>query len=184
MGTLSKLNIAFVALLALQVIGCARFETGSSERLKVLADTRVLGDDNGDRPSEGEPTDPGTPPTPTPTSDIAKATSLTRKAGGLGPPDGVCIEIWNGFCKQRKKALTDIAYTRMLATLAECAEAGWAPSEIVGLSIEKSWETLYVPTERRNGNGTANGRGRPHNRADEIDDAMRDLGFAGRLLDG
>jgi len=121
-----------------------------------------------------------TPTTTTTTTviDVAKATSaLARKAGGFGPPDGVNLEAWNVFCAQRKKGITEIAYGRMLATLAECATAGWPPGEIVARSIEKSWETLYLPTEHRNGNGTANGHGRPHRRADEIDDAAVALGF-------
>lgn len=93
-----------------------------------------------------------------PTPRATRAGALARKAGGFGPPNGVDLTTWNVFCSQRKKPVSEIAYTRMLTTLAESADAGWPPGEIVERSIEKNWETLFTPSERRNGkrNGTAN----------------------------
>jgi hypothetical protein len=91
-----------------------------------------------------------------PTPRATRASALARKAGGFGPPTGVDMNTWNVFCSQRKKPISEIAYDRMLTTLAECADVGWPPGEIVERSIEKTWETLYVPTERRNGSRPAN----------------------------
>jgi hypothetical protein len=82
--------------------------------------------------------------------------ALTRKAAGFGPPKGVEVGLWNTFCGQRKKALTEVAYDRLCGKLAECGDAGWPPGEMIGKAIERGWETVFVPSEKKNGqhNGT------------------------------
>ncbi|TZG25598.1 hypothetical protein [Sphingomonas montanisoli] len=101
--------------------------------------------------SPPSPKDPQTPKEPQPPLTPTCGVALTRKAAGFGPPDGVGIGSWNTFCQQRKKALTRIAYDRIVKTLAEGAEAGWPPGELVDRAIERTWETIFVPKDRRNG---------------------------------
>lgn len=99
--------------------------------------------------------------------------ALARKAGGFGPPVGVSLHSWNALCQQRKKALTEIAYGRMCKTLAEGAEAGWPPGELVDRSIERGYETVFIPKERRNGNA---GRSSAPERVDGFAEALREMG--------
>lgn len=110
------------------------------------------------------------------------AGALARKAGGFGPPEGVTLHTWNVFCGQRKKPITKIAYDRMLVTIAEAFDVGWPPGELVERSIEKGWETLFTPTERRNGKRPANDFGK-RDRPGEMALAKRTLGFGGGLLE-
>lgn len=90
---------------------------------------------------------------PTPPKEIKPTpgvvTALARKAGGFGPPDGVPLDRWNALCQQRKKPVTEIAYNRMCKTLREGVEAGWPPGELVERSIERGYETVFVPKEQR-----------------------------------
>lgn len=82
--------------------------------------------------------------------------ALTRKAAGFNPPIGVTLPQWNALCQQRKKALTRIAYDRICRTLAEGTVTGWPPGELVERSIERGYETVFVPKENRNGHRPAN----------------------------
>jgi len=90
------------------------------------------------------------------TTSYSRTRGLTRKAGGFGPPNGIGLDRWNEFCAQRKKPVTQTAYTRMLNTLIDAADAGWPPGEVIGRAIERGWETLFVPNEAKNGKRTSN----------------------------
>lgn len=85
--------------------------------------------------------------------------ALVRKAGGFGPPEGVAIGLWNEFCGQRKKPITESAYTAILKKLAEGAEAGWPPGDMFTRALEGCWETIFVPKEIYNGRSRQNGLG-------------------------
>jgi hypothetical protein len=90
--------------------------------------------------------------------------ALARKAAGFGPPEAIEVDRWNVFCSQRKKALTRIAYDRIVKTLTDAASVGWPPGEVLDRSIESGWETVFVPKEasggRRNGSiGMGGNRG-------------------------
>jgi len=82
--------------------------------------------------------------------------TLTRKAGGFGPPTDVELGLWNEFCGQRKKPLTQNAYSAILAKLAEAAEAGWPPGDLFVRALEGGWETIFVPKESKNGRSGSN----------------------------
>lgn len=105
-------------------------------------------------------------------------TALARKAAGFGPPTGVDLEHWNALCRQRKKPLSQIAYARICNTLAEGAEAGWPPGELVDRSIERGYETVFIPKEPRNGNA---GRSGSQPRTDGFSEALREMGNVDRF---
>lgn len=118
-------------------------------------DGNVTSRDNADvtdtPPALDKETSPRPPKEINPTPRVNCGRALARKAGGFGPPDNVSLDSWNAFASQRKKPITEISYARMLKTLAECADVGWPPGEIVDRAIERGWETLFTPTEPRNG---------------------------------
>jgi hypothetical protein len=102
------------------------------------------------------------PPTP-PIKEIISPTreggdALPRKAGGFSAPDGVKHETWVAFCQQRKKSLTRIAFDRIQKTIGEAGEVGWPPGELFERAIERGYETIFIPSEKRHGNRPANDR--------------------------
>lgn len=105
------------------------------------------GGNSGHPPSLDKEKSPTPPKEIKPTPGVV--TALARKAGGFGPPEGVPLDRWNALCQQRKKSVTEIAYNRMCKTLREGAEAGWPPGELVERSIERGYETVFVPKEQR-----------------------------------
>lgn len=156
----------------------ARYRQNLKERNE--ASQSVTRDDSDDLPPALDKEIPPTPPKEinlTPRAVSVRA--LARKAGGFGPPDGVDLVAWNEFCGQRRKPITRQAYARMLNTLTETTEAGWPPGEIVGRSIERGWETLFVPNEAKNGKRTSN-----HSGEDAFMVAAAEVAFGGNAGHG
>jgi hypothetical protein len=104
--------------------------------------------------------DKETPPRPPKEINLSTrgSNALPRKAGGFPAPDGVSHEIWVAFCQQRKKPVTKIAYTAMLNKMREAADAGWPPGPMFERAIESGYETIFVPSEKRNGQRSSNDR--------------------------
>lgn len=102
-------------------------------------------------PSPPPPNAPQTPQTPPPPRPHPEGTPRTRKGSGYPTPDGVTDEQWAGFTRQRKKPLTDRAYTLLCDKLAKLAGSGWPPGDMIDLAIERGWETVFEPREQRNG---------------------------------
>lgn len=101
------------------------------------------------------PPSPDKETSPTPPKEINPSApeggdALPRKAGGFRAPAGVTNDTWIAFCAQRKKPVTRIAYDRMLKTIGEAAEVGWPPGELFERAVERGYETIFTPTEKRN----------------------------------
>jgi hypothetical protein len=106
----------------------------------------TLGDAPPPSLSPSFPQTPNQPHTHTPENN-----TRARKGSGFSAPEGVPDETWRQFIAQRKKRLTEIAYSRICNTLTRLADAGWPPGEMVERTIERGWETIYEPKERPGG---------------------------------
>lgn len=99
-------------------------------------------------------------------------------------PEGVELPHWRDFLgnrRRKKLGTSETAYLGQLKLLDSFANDEWPPGKLVQHAAEKGWGTIVDPSEYetpRNGqrphHQPAN---RPHRRADEIDDAARQLGF-------
>lgn len=145
--------------------------------------TRVTNCDMGSPlpPPLKDPPDPLkiTPPI-SPLPPIGARAKLTR----LGPPEGVSAEQFTAFRQQRKKTLTDHAYTLLCNKLKALAEAGYPPGDMIDLAIERGWETVFEPKGNDNGykkstGGDQNGNGlrgsRPNPALDLYRQGLREM---------
>ncbi len=95
-------------------------------------------------PPDPQTNPPYNPPTPT--------NPVRAKSSGFGPPAKVSTEAWDGFCKQRKKRMTQIAFDGIVERLAEHTNDLWPPDRLVRLAIERGHETIWPPPkDERNG---------------------------------
>lgn len=130
----------------------------------------VTGQDVTGRDSEDAPS-PQSPPLKVSPDPFKESPPLTPQPVVVGrrakpkfaPPEGVGFEQWEAFCQQRKKKLTDHAYSLLCGKLHTLAEAGWPPGKMIDLAIERGWETVFPPKDRPNDHRPANDRSEPQN---------------------
>jgi hypothetical protein len=100
-------------------------------------------------------------------------------------PEGVELPHWRDFLgnrRRKKLGTSETAYLGQLKLIGSFASDEWPPGRLVQHAAEKGWGTIVDPSEYetpRNGQRTQHhpsGRS-GHRRADEIDDAARQLGF-------
>jgi hypothetical protein len=100
-------------------------------------------------------------------------------------PEGVELPHWRDFLgnrRRKKLGTSETAYLGQLKLIGNFASDEWPPGRLVQHAAEKGWGTIVDPSEYetpRNGQRTQHhpsGRS-GHRRADEIDDAARQLGF-------
>jgi hypothetical protein len=102
------------------------------------------------------------PQTPKQTPHPLTPTRVSRAREDRFPaPDGVTAEQWAGFAKQRKKPLTDRAYSLLLGKLVDLANDGWPPGDMIDLATERGWETVFAPKDQRNGHQRDFNLGKP-----------------------
>lgn len=115
--------------------------------------------------AEPSPSSPplSSPPTPQQTPPLhphpegSDAPTRTRRASwpkSCPPPPGVSEDQWAGFVAHRKakrQPLTDRAYQLLVAKLADLADDGHPPGEMIDRAVERGWTTVFPPDEKRNG---------------------------------
>lgn len=126
---------------------------------------------NGQGAESPPPPSPQSPPLKVSPDPFKESPPLTPQPVVVGrrakpkfaPPEGVGLEQWEAFCQQRKKKLTDHAYSLVCGKLHTLAEAGWPPGKMIDLAIERGWETVFPPKDRSNDHRPANDRSEPQN---------------------
>lgn len=97
---------------------------------------------------------PQTPQTNSHPHTHPRGESARTRKGSLAafpPPAGVTAEQWESFVRQRRKKLTPHAYKLLTGKLDDLARDGWPPGKLIDLAIERGWETVFEPKDRRNG---------------------------------
>lgn len=138
----------------------AESRAARSAQSQNVTECHVTGCDITDEPapSPPPPNPPQTPQTPPPPRPHPEGIPRARKAAAFPAPAGVTDEQWTGFVRQRRKPLTERAYALLGRKLAELAEAGWPPGDMIDLATERGWETVFAPKDHRNGsNGKPSG---------------------------
>jgi hypothetical protein len=83
-------------------------------------------------------------PKPSGTVISSEAKASSPKRARFCAPDGVSVDQWEAFRKQRKKALNDRSYLLLTNKLRELAEAGWPP----GAKEPDQWITTAAQPTR------------------------------------
>jgi hypothetical protein len=178
---------AEMARLAAEAAALERRRAADRERQQARRDTErnVMSRDVAD--IADEPSLDKSPQTPkiNPTPSVCVGDAPARKARPFSCPADIDSQHWADFLENRKRkrlANTATAYQAQLRKLADLADDEWPPGRIVQFAAERGWGAFFDPRESHgisNGQRPANDFRKPHRRADEIDDAARELGFGG-----
>jgi hypothetical protein len=114
-------------------------------------------------PKEINPTAPAREPRP-------------RKGSAFALPSDIPEAEWEGFEEMRRrigKPMTDRARNLAVNELRKLADAGWPPGDVLNHSVMNSYQGLFPPKDRQNGQRPANDR--PAYRDPILGDAFDEL---------